>query len=76
VYVNVYWLIAKFAITEMLAVTSASVRGFRVNPSLQPVKWYPVFATALTGVPDPPALTVCEATPDMVPSAPAAYVNV
>jgi hypothetical protein len=42
---------AKAAVTLMLAVTFVSVLGFRVDPSLQLTKWYPVLALAVTADP-------------------------
>jgi hypothetical protein len=48
--------IAKFAVTVM--VLSRSLREADVTPSFHDTKWYPVFATAVTGVPGVPYATV------------------
>ena len=62
---------AKVAVTLTGPVTLVSVLGLEVLPSLHWTKWYPPLATAVTGVPLPPWLTLWEAVPVSVPLAPA-----
>jgi len=47
-------LMAKLAVTEILAMTFVSVRAAAVTLSLQLTKWYPVSGTAVTFAPAVP----------------------
>jgi len=67
---------AKFAVTEISAVTLVSVLGFEVELSLQLTKEYPESGTAVTAVPLLFLHTYWVVVPVKDPLLPAVYVRV